>query len=227
MKSRKPPTPTTDDSAATPPVVVDSLDRARKLLNPGVGAAQALAAIKSQPGSIDLAIMLEAVAEQTQRVRAGELSGLEDMLVIQAYTLDATFNDLMRTGMTMLNLLSNARVAKDVMQTAHIANELMRIATKAQSQCRTTIESLAALKNPQPAPFHQTNIAHGPQQVNNGIDSQGMPHPKGSAAQKRQNKLLEVADAERLDTTKARSAGTGDPAMETVATINRAENKHG
>lgn len=40
---------------------------------------------------------------------------------------------------------------------------------KAQSQCRATLETLAAIKVG-PAIFaRQANIAHGPQQVNNGV----------------------------------------------------------
>ena len=45
----------------------------------------------------------------------------------------------------------------------------LRLALKAQAQCRATLEALAAIKNPQPVFFvRQANIAHGPQQVNNG-----------------------------------------------------------
>jgi hypothetical protein len=37
------------------------------------------------------------------------------------------------------------------------------LALKAQSQCRATLETLAAIKNPQPVAFvRQANIAHGP-----------------------------------------------------------------
>ena len=44
----------------------------------------------------------------------------------------------------------------------------LRLALKAQSQCRATLATLAAVKNPQPVAFvRQANIAHGPQQVNN------------------------------------------------------------
>jgi hypothetical protein len=43
----------------------------------------------------------------------------------------------------------------------------LRLALKAQSQCRATLETLAAIRNPQPVAFvRQANIAHGPQQLN-------------------------------------------------------------
>ena len=48
------------------------------------------------------------------------------------------------------------------------AERCMRMAMKAQNQCRMTLETLAALKNPRVVVAQQTNIAHGPQQVNNG-----------------------------------------------------------
>ena len=43
----------------------------------------------------------------------------------------------------------------------------MRLALKAQSQCRTTIETLTILKNPTTIFARQANIAQGSQQVNN------------------------------------------------------------
>lgn len=40
-----------------------------------------------------------------------------------------------------------------------------RLALKAQGQCRATVETLAAIKNPPVVFARQANIAHGPQQV--------------------------------------------------------------
>jgi hypothetical protein len=48
------------------------------------------------------------------------------------------------------------------------SERFMRLALKAQSQCRSTIESLAEIKNPSSVAFvKQANIAKGHQQVNN------------------------------------------------------------
>jgi hypothetical protein len=50
----------------------------------------------------------------------------------------------------------------------------MRLALKAQSQCRATLETAAAMKNSQPVAFvRQANVAHGPQQVNNSAANSG------------------------------------------------------
>ena len=43
----------------------------------------------------------------------------------------------------------------------------MRLALKAQGQCRATLETLAAIKNPPVVFARQANFANGPQQVNN------------------------------------------------------------
>jgi hypothetical protein len=78
-------------------------------------------------------------------------------LAIQAHTLDTIFNELAR------------RSAANVGEYMEAAERYMRLALKAQSQCRATIETLAEIKNPKPVAFvQQANIANGPQQVNNG-----------------------------------------------------------
>jgi hypothetical protein len=74
------------------------------------------------------------------------------------HTLDTIFNEL-------------ARLSRENLRAQHLeaTDRLMRLALKAQSQCRATIETLAEIKNPSQVAFvKQANIAHGPQQVNNG-----------------------------------------------------------
>jgi hypothetical protein len=44
----------------------------------------------------------------------------------------------------------------------------MRIALRAQAQCRATLETLAMIKNPPVVYARQANIANGPQHVKNG-----------------------------------------------------------
>ena len=63
-------------------------------------------------------------------------------------------------------------VRNNMLQRAALATTLKgvelytRLATKAQAQCRMSIETLASIKQPI---IRQTNIANGPQQVNNHI----------------------------------------------------------
>jgi len=48
----------------------------------------------------------------------------------------------------------------------------LKLALRAQNQCRATIETLSVVKNPPTATFvRQANIAAGHQQVNNGMVS--------------------------------------------------------
>jgi hypothetical protein len=45
----------------------------------------------------------------------------------------------------------------------------MRLALKAQSQCRATVQTLAEIKHPAVIYARQPNVTSGPQQVNNGV----------------------------------------------------------
>jgi len=90
---------------------------------------------------------------------------------------------------------------------------------KAQSQCRTTLETLATIKNPSAVAFvRQANIAAGPQQVNNGMQP--------SSARENEippSKLLEPINGQRLDTGAALAPRRANQAMEAVGVVNRAQ----
>ena len=82
----------------------------------------------------------------------------------------------------------------------------MRMALKAQSQCRATLETLATIKNP-PAVFaRQANIAQGPQQVNNGMMPAGEPRAGAGKTEKRAEQTIGGAE---WRTAGHRSAGRG------------------
>jgi hypothetical protein len=99
----------------------------------------------------------------------------------------------------------------------------LRLALKAQSQCRATLETLAAIKNPQPVAFvRQANIAHGPQQVNN-CAAQPCEPTRAGEFENLQNKLLETQNGEGVDTGAQGATGDLDSALETVAAIHRPE----
>ena len=105
-----------------------------------------------------------------------------------------------------------------------VVDRCLRLALKAQGQCRATLETLAALKNPPAAVFaQQANIAHGPQQVNNGVPAQDCERPVRMRAirQLGQNELLEYQDGDRLDTGAAGAAGASGAAMATVGALDR------
>jgi hypothetical protein len=130
------------------------------------------------------------------------------MLISQAHTLDAIYNDLVRRA------LLNMRDYFDA------SERLMRLALKAQSQCRTTLESLAEIKNPRSVAFvRQANIAQGgPQQVNNA------PPPEPSRAREKLkplNELLGDQPSESwLESGTTVPASRRDPEMASVGAIN-------
>jgi len=97
----------------------------------------------------------------------------------------------------------------------------MRLAFKAQAQCRATLETLAVLKNP-PVFTRQANIA-AQQVVNNGTMVTGS---RAGNSEDAQNKLLE-AHGERLDGGEAGQAGEGRPTLAAVGVLNRAANCRG
>ena len=135
------------------------------------------------------------------------------MLVAQGHTLDAIFN----------NLAQRAIDAEYV----HILEQYLRLALRAQSQCRATWESLAMIKSPPVAGYvGQANIAFGSQQVNNAASE-----PEGSHAREKSiapSKLLEEAhDEQRLDTRATGPAGEADPPMEALAKCDRAKDVGG
>jgi len=56
-----------------------------------------------------------------------------------------------------------------------VAEPYLRLALKAQSQSRASIESLAQIKNPPVVYARQAYLANGPQQVNNGVAAPRAP----------------------------------------------------
>lgn len=145
---------------------------------------------------IDAPTMLEHLRDQAAAVNHGDLDQVEAMLVNQATALQSIFARLAERGMGCDNVA------------AFEAN--MRVALRAQSQCRAALETLATVKNPPVIYARQANVTTGPQQVNNGIRS----HARENEIE--QNKLLEQNDGERLDTGTASTAGSLDPDMATV-----------
>jgi hypothetical protein len=77
-------------------------------------------------------------------------------------------------------------------------------------------------KNPPPVAFvRQQNIGVN-QQVNNG-SAIGSCSSRTETTENQQNKLLEAQHGERVDTRTASQAIGGDPTLETVGEIDRAE----
>lgn len=161
-------------------------------------------------GDLDLDESFLVMLDEVEKVQKGDLSTVEATLMVQAVTLDKIFIEMTR------------RVAMNIGEYLPATETYMKLALKAQAQCRTTLQTLAEIKNPQPVAFvKQANIAHGPQQVNNGIA------PRAENFNNQTNELLEINNGERLDTRTTGATSSTDQDMETVAAINGAQNRKG
>jgi hypothetical protein len=187
-------------------------------LRPTVQAAATLMEFNKNFGELSLNTFVDDLVAQCKQASEGNLNRAEALLMAQAHTLDAIFNNLAR------------RSARNMGEYVNAAEIYMRLALKAQTQCRATLETLAAIKNPQPVSFvKQQNIAAGPQQVNNGAASE-FSHQYARAPARAENsenppnKLLEQQHEEWLDARAPQTPVGADSALETVGEVDRAAN---
>lgn len=160
---------------------------------------------------IEASTITEAIAvlkEQSEAVHKGDLSRAESMLMAQATALQSIFARLVEKGMSGLTL-----------PTFEIN---MRMALRAQNQCRATLETLAAIKNPPVVFAKQANVTTGPQQVNNGVAAPA--HVR--EIEIGQNQLLkESDDGQRLEFGAPGETISLDPAMATLGESNRPQKR--
>jgi hypothetical protein len=172
---------------------------------------------KGALGELNFAECIATLTMKTTDVNKGNLQEAERLLTAQAYALDAIFGSLARRAQSNMGEYINA------------ADRYMRLALKAQGQCRATLETLATIKNPPIVVARQANITNGPQQVNNTIntatdktiESSTRTHAHTENSNSVQNELLEERHDERVDTGTARTAGRGHPALATVGAGDR------
>jgi len=131
----------------------------------------------------DINAMIERLRDTFKEVRGGDLHIMEAMLIGQATALQTIFTSLARRAANQEHLRQY--------------ETFLGLALKAQAQSRATISALVDLKYPKQATFvKQANIAHGPQQVNNGTAPTGaISHAEEKKSE--QNKLLEDKSHER------------------------------
>ena len=150
---------------------------------------------------------------QVQKVQAGDLSEVEAMLMAQAMALESTFASLMRRAVNQ-DLLEHYQA-------------FMTLGLKAQAQSRATLQALIEMKQPRHAAtfIRQANVAHGHQQVNNGVmsgpkDDAGPLSPAGKSEDVG-NKLLEVQHGEWLESGAPAAASRVDPHLAAVDKVHR------
>ena len=172
-------------------------------------AVTTMAFAKANYGALNLNAMMEVMTAKAEKVKTGDLSELEATLAAQAMTLDRMFNDMAQ------------RAALNVGAHLNATETYLRLAFKAQAQCRATIETLAEVKYPKSATFiKQANIAQH-QQVNNGATTEAASS-RTEKVLDQSNELLEAHDGERLDTRATGEASGSNPHMETLGKIDRA-----
>jgi hypothetical protein len=187
----------------------EAIALARTVTRPSVQAAITLQDYGRGFGDLDLSGLIDSLSEQIALSRDGDMQRAEAMLIAQAHTLDAIFNDLARRAI-------RAEFMKNL-------DCYLKLALRAQSQCRATWEALLAIKNPPMMGYvRQANITHGPQQINNqSTDQNGAPRARKK--KNLQNELLENNDGERLDLRTAVKTIQNDQEMATVGEVNGAQ----
>lgn len=184
---------------------------ARKLTRPEVSAAGVIE--NWQKDTHDVNELVSELARQIDVVNGGDLTRAEGILIAQAHALDSIFAILARRA-------TNQEYLKQW-------ETYMRMAMKAQNQCRMTLESLATIKNPPVVFAKQANINNGgQQQVNNGAATpQADQHAHAAKPEAAPTELLEATDVQRLDTGAASAPGRTDQVLAPVGAINRAPNR--
>ena len=176
---------------------------ARTMTSPTLQSAATINEYANSPEDLDLQAIMTCLDKQVDQVKNGNIDSIEQMLLVQACTMDVIANSLFRRAKVQ-EYISNAET-------------YMKLGLRAQSQSRANLEALIAMKKPRAELIRQTNIAHGHQQVNNFPEKQNPP-----------NELVEEKSREewldRGTTKKAVGIDVGtDQQMETVGEKHRAK----
>ena len=163
-------------------------------------------------GAVDLTESVALMQAKTEQVCSGDLSGPEAILTAQAVALDVIFNEMAR------------RAALNMGEHLQATDTYMRLAMRAQGQCRATLQTLGELKNPRQVAFvQQANIAHGHQQVNNHSEAYIFTRTGDFPT----NKLSEEGNELLPDTRASSFESNAHQEMETLGAIHRPQHARG
>ena len=151
--------------------------------------------------------MVLALHSQVDAVQKGDMKCAESMLLSQSVTLNAIFAEMARRA--AINMNTNIQATETY----------MRMALKAQSQSRSTLETLTSIKNPPFVIANQANITTGNQQINNFM--QVDPHVEAIQNQRNQlsggkYELCQNSGAQSLE-------GSINSSLEAMGTVHRAK----
>jgi hypothetical protein len=184
---------------------------AKVAIMPPMNAAAIIAEYGNPFGEQDVTELSEALSESTNKIVNGDMKECQRILLSQAYSLQSIFMNLSRRA-------TNQEYIKNY-------ETYLRLALKAQSQCRTTLETLAIIKNPPLVFARQANISNGHQQINN-LSPQPTDNNSSRAEKNKseQNELLEKHDEQWLEQRTAGAASNQYPELDPLEKINRSEN---
>ena len=188
--------------------IAEGEKKARMALMPSVNGAAVIHAYQDNVMGKDvpMSVLSTQLEDIFTEIKGGSIHNLEAMLVSQAMALQTIFTSLAR----------EASLQKD----SRNLECLLRLALKAQAQSRATISELVDLKLPRQATFvTQANIAHGPQQVNNGVAVEQRHEEKQNSTNKLSGRTHEL----RQDTRASCTAISSNPAVAAVEKIHRAK----
>jgi hypothetical protein len=178
--------------------------------SPGLAPFRVISAAEQNSGierNIDVPTLIETLQDQAQALSVQDLAQPEAMLLNHATALQSLF----------------ARPTEKAFSAKHISqfNDFMRVALRAQNQCRATIETLSAITNPPVIYARQANVTTGPQQVNNSVAASS--HVR--EIENRQIQLSMEDNELRTDTGTPALTSRINQEMETVGKIHGTKNE--
>ena len=186
-------------------------DIAWVLLDPLVIAGSFLADQNKQFPNVDVTAFAAEVRVHADAVKRGDLSRGEEMLTAQAHSLNSLFYSL-----------ANRSAANSKGGYLDAAAAYMKLAMRAQSQCRSTWEAVAEIKNPRQVAFvTQANMGQNVQVNNAAVGS--APPPRAEHFEMTHTEQS-GGDLELLPDSRASTpAGGIDPPLETLGKFDRTE----
>jgi hypothetical protein len=155
---------------------------------------------------VDLMEMVNVLTENAQQTQGGDLSHLEAMLLSQATGLQTIFTSLAKRA--------------QVQTSQRNLEAFLGLAMKAQSQSRATIATLVDLKFPRQVAFvKQTNVSHGPQQVNNHLEPGAGSRTEEMQSQQTKLYVGHNDGGAQMDTRATTAAGGSHPALHAMAVL--------
>lgn len=171
-------------------------EHAKQSISPEFAASRMINACDMD--KLDIPSLMNVLQQKATAVNNNDMSEVEAMLMNQALALQTISARMMERAF-----------AEHSVQTTEIA---MKLALKAQSQARATLETLSNIKNPPVVYARQANISHGHQQVNNELRTR--------ENKIQQNELLKDSNAS-VDNRRTITAIATDQELATVETIDR------